>query len=186
MKTVEHLNAVIYLKTARVYAQDNDGSPKIERLITKLANGKTFLNFVRHLHLKGFLKSEPPTVVKVLLIKDGKHSEIDKTPWQKHVEETIAAKQKTEKVDYKKLSEQQALKLTKLDERLKLLEGERNQKNEPIIYLEDDKMVEGEEELRDKKLLELKAKELGIGFRGNIKQKKLLEKIQAIEPDFDL
>ena len=190
MKTVEHLNAVVHLKTARVYAHDNDGSPKIERLITKLANGKPFFNFVKHLHLKGFLKSEPPKIVRVLLIKDGEYSETDKTPWQKYIDETIAAKKKTEKVDYKELSEQQGNEIKKLkanndefEARLKSLE---DKKAEPLSKEEEPKKEDSSPVISDRTFLETKAKELKIKFRNNIGNAKLLEKIQAIEPDFKL
>ena len=202
MKTVIHLNAVIHLKTSRVYSHNDDGTPKVERLTTKLPNGKAFMNFVRHLHLKGLMKSEPSTVLRVLqFVSQGEYKEIDKAPWQNHVDETIATSKSKEKVNYKELSEKQAKEINDLkavfESRLKSLEDTKDELGKLVKEVTEkakaDKLSEPkvldaipEVKIGYREALELKATELKIVFRANIGNKKLLEKIQAIEPDFKI
>lgn len=168
------MKTVIHLKTARVYATNEDSTPKIERTTVKLEDGDNFLKFVKHMHLRGFIKSEPPFVDKVLRLKGKEYVEIDKKPWQDIVEKALADKKPMEsKIDYKHLSEKQTKEISQLkanndsfEERLKKLEGSPDDKSE------------------SRKALELKATELKIKFRDNIGDAKLLEKIKLIEPEY--
>lgn len=124
------MKTVIHLKTARVYATNEDSTPKIERTTVKLEDGDNFLKFVKHMHLRGFIKSEPPFVDKVLRLKGKEYVEIDKKHWQDIVEKALADKKPMEsKIDYKHLSEKQTKEISQLkanndsfEERLKKLE----------------------------------------------------------------
>lgn len=133
------MKTVIWLKTARVYAQDSDMMPKVERITTKLEDGDNFKKFINHLHLKGFMKSEPPFIEKVMENQGGQWVEIDKSKWVKQLNDVLSGQPKQdEKVDYKHLSEQQAfeLKQTKaqlndLADRLAKLEAQPRKTREP-------------------------------------------------------
>ncbi|MCK5605281.1 hypothetical protein KAR91_25540 [Candidatus Pacearchaeota archaeon] len=172
------MKRIIYLNTARVYAHKADGSPKIERSIVKLEDGPIFSKFVKHIHLKGFIENEPPYVSKVveasIVAGIEKLKEVDPGKWQKIVEVAQAKHKPDVAIDYKKLSENQANEIEQLnvqnagfEERLKALE-------------------KGNKKSGNREALETKAKLLSIKFRDNIGDTKLLEKIQAIEPDFKL
>lgn len=173
------MNTVIHLKTARVYGHNDDGSPKIERTIVKLEDGSNFNKFIKHMYLKGFMDKEPPTVVKILQKSNGKFVEISGVKWQTMVDKEIANNKQPTKVDYKALSEKQANEIANLkivndgvEERLKALETP--------------KVPAKPKEKTPKRLaLETKAKELKIAYK-SASSKKLLEKIQKIEPDFKL
>lgn len=154
------MKTVIWLKTARVYGQNDDNTPKVERTTVKLEDGDNFKKFVNHMHLKGFMKSEPPHVEKVMT-KDEKNNyqEIDKTQWQEYVEQALRGKQPQKAVDYKELATKQSELIEQMQKRLEALEG--NTKSEKRLNLEK------------------RAKELGIKFRDNIGDDKLEAKINA-------
>lgn len=164
------MKTVIHLKTARVYGNNADMTPKVERTTVKLEDGDNFNKFVKHMHLKGFMESEPPTVSKVLQKnKEGKYQEIDKTKWQLQVNKAVQSKGVPAKVDYKAEYEKQKAQNAGILERLEALESEKTKiKSSERIALEE------------------KANRLEVKFRDNIGDTKLLEKIQAIEPDFKL
>lgn len=108
------MKTVIWLKTARVYGQNNDNSPKIERTVVKLEAGDNFNKFLRIMPLKGFLASEPPKVVKVLELQGGEYKEISAAPYQGLLEKSMS--NETERpIDYK-------VEYEKLSQRLKAIE----------------------------------------------------------------
>ena len=165
------MSTIIYLKVAKVGSQNADMTTLVERNTITLEAGKNFNNFVKHLHVQNYINTEPPVVVKVIEMVDGKiKSELDKSQYQKQVQEALdKMKNPTGQIDYKKESEKQSKVNADLLERLEALENKGdNDKSE------------------DREALEAKAKELGIEFRSNIGDNKLLEKIQKIEPDYKL
>ena len=174
------MNTVIWLKTARVYGSNDDMTPKIERTIIKLENGDNFNKFVKHMHLKGYMKSEPPTVDRVLQKDDkGVFQEIDKAKWQKQVEEALQSNGIEKPIDYKALSEKQ-------NRDLKELKANNNAFEERLKALEAKGYIPSRIETEKRELLLTKATELKIKFSPKIGDVKLLEKIQAVEPDFKL
>jgi hypothetical protein len=158
-------------------------SPKIERTIVKLEDGDNFNKFVKHMHLKGYMTSEPPTVEKVLQKDDkGKYQEIDKTKWTKQVEKALETKGVEKPIDYKAEFEKQKAQNSDILARLEAMEkGKMGSTNISDAVKEVQHSIDGQN-LRDK--LEDKANELEITFRANIGDAKLLEKIQAVEPEF--
>ena len=93
--------------------------------------------------------------------------------------ETLVKDNPTAPIDYKKLSEKQASDIAALkarnstfEERLNALENGSNDQKPPVESIRKD--------------LEVKANTLGISFRSNIGDAKLLTKIQEIEPEFKI
>lgn len=102
------MKTVIWLKTARVYGQNNDNSPKIERTVVKLEAGDNFNKFLRIMPLKGFLASEPPKVIKVLELQDKEYKEISAAPYQEMLEKSmlnVTERPIDYKAEYEKLSQ---------------------------------------------------------------------------------
>ena len=187
------MKTVIHLKTARVYGNNADMTPKVERTTVKLEDGDNFNKFVKHMHLKGYMKSEPPVVVKVLQKDEkGKYQEIDKTKWQNQVAQAVQENGVPAKVDYKAEYEKQKAQNAGIMERLEALEQikpiEATLEVTKSSTLTDDinEVIDANNAQNKRDLLEVKAKELNITFRANIGDAKLLEKIQAVEPDFKL
>jgi hypothetical protein len=153
----------------------------IELNTITLEAGKNFNNFVSKIPVQNFLTSEEhkPTVVKVVDVKDGKvGQEVDKTKYQKQVDEVLEKmKNPNQTVDYKALSEKQSQKISEMESRFAMFE-------ETLKKMEAGNG--GNDNSDDRKALEDKANELEITFRSNIGDDKLLEKINAIEPNFKL
>jgi hypothetical protein len=175
---------VIYLKVAKVASQNADMTTEVERTTVTLESGKNFDNFVKHLHVQNYLTSEAekPRVLKVAELKDGvAGKEVDKTPYVNKVNEALNSVQRSgQAIDYKALSEKQSAKISEMEQRFaafedRLKEAEGNKGKVP----EDQPTF-------NRVILEDKAKELDINFKSNIGDKKLLEKIQVIEPDYKL
>ena len=180
------MKTAIHLKTARVSSTDTDGTPKIERLTVKLTDGINFNKFVRHMYLQNYLKKEPPFVAKVIQEKGGEWVEIDKTPWQEIVEKELLSRGKPVIIDYKALSEQQSKEIEGLksdfEDRLASLEKGKAEIKKDFQIAKSEIITNPS----NRSKLEQKATELKVKFRTNIGDKKLLEKIQAIEPDFKI
>lgn len=153
MKTSKY----IWLKTAKVTSHKPDATANILRTTVKLEDGDNFTKFLKYINTMGFLTSEPPTVVKVLVNGEVKH---ENEKYQKLVKEALNPTPKN-KEDYK-------AKYEDLLERLEALESGNTPKSS------------------DREILESKAKELGINFRSNIGDAKLLEKIQDVTPEFNI
>lgn len=168
------MKRVIWVKTARVYAQDSDMTAKVERTTVKLEEGDNFNKFVKYANLKGYKKDEPPYIEKVMDSVDGKWVEVDKTAYSEKLIAALKTEIPTEKIDFKALAETQAKELESTKSML-------NELAERMKALEE-KKIEADPELRAK--LETKATELGIKFRENIGNEKLLAKINEVEPDF--
>jgi len=101
------MKTVIWLKTARVYSQNSDGTPKIERTTVKLEAGDNFNKFVRLAHLKGYVQSEPPTVVKVMENISKEWVEVERPEFQQQVDAALKPQTNTAidyKVEYEKLN----------------------------------------------------------------------------------
>lgn len=169
------MKRVIWIKTARVYAQDSDMTAKVERTTVKLEDGDNFNKFVKYANLKGYKKDEPPYIEKVMDLVDDKWVEVDKAAYSEKLNAALKVEIPTEKIDFKALAEKQAKELETTKTMLEEL-------SERMKSLEEKKQVEADPELRSK--LETKATELGIKFRDNIGNEKLLAKINEIEPDF--
>lgn len=170
---------LIYLKVAKVGTQNPDMTTSIERTVITLESGANFDNFVKHLNVQNFLMSdsEKPTVIKAVEFKDGKPGkEVDFEKYSKQVEDSLSNKRTTGAIDYKELSEKQSDKISKMEAMMadfeKRLEETTN-RNEPVKS--DDRIK-----------LENKASELEIKYRSDVSDNKLLEKIQAVESDFEL
>lgn len=124
------MKTVIWLKTARVYGQNNDNSPKIERTVVKLEAGDNFNKFLRIMPLKGFLASEPPKVIKVLELQDKEYKEISAAPYQEMLEKAMS--NETERpIDYKAEYE-------KLSQRMKAIEESLGEGDEDIEKARDE------------------------------------------------
>lgn len=163
-----------HLRTWRVSGLNSDMTPKIEDITVKLQGGiKALEKYCKFMTVRGFMKSKPPKIVKVIeRKKDGKWidlKESDIAEAQVIVDQTLKKVESNVKIDYKSEFEGQKKRNDDLEARLKALEGKP----------EEDKSPERE-------ILEAKATELGIAFRSNIGDPKLLEKINEIEPDFKI
>lgn len=150
-----------------------------------MIDGGNFLKFVEHIYLKGY--TETPEVVKVL--ENG--IEIDKTKYQKLVNEAMEV-DKSKPIDYRELSEKQADELAKkktlidsFSERLSKLENSKLIESESILTGMDTTATETIV-IPKRSILESKANELGIKFRDNIGNDKLLLRIQGKEPKFKI
>lgn len=167
----------IHLKTARVSGLNSDNTSIIERITVKLEEGKSFNNFIKHLPLIGLIKNEPPKVVKVLEFKAGKYKEIDTKPHQALVDAAIAPKLgDTQSVDFKAKYEKQAGEIQELRDLIA--------KMQPETPSEEDEDLIGGPTQREQ--LETKANELEITFNKAIGDEKLLERIQGVDPDFNI
>ena len=169
---------LIYLKVAKVGTQNADMTTSIERTVVTLESGKNFDNFVKHLHVQNYIKSEPPTVIKVVEWKDGKEGEeVDKKPYVEQVDNAFnKAYNPGEAIDYKALSEKQSAKISEMEQRFAAFE-------ERLKQAEGNKSGSDSENRAN---LEEKAKELNIQFRANIGDDKLLAKIHEVEPEYKL
>lgn len=162
---------LIYLKVAKVGTQNADMTTSIERTVVTLESGKNFDNFVKHLHVQNYIKSEPPTVIKVVEWKDGKvGKEVDKTLYAEQVDNAFnKAHNPGEAIDYKALSEKQSAKISEMEQMMKSF-------NERLKETEGKKEVKEKSEERIN--LEKQANELGIKYMKTIGDAKLKEKIE--------
>ena len=126
------MNRVIWLKTARVYAQDSDMTAKVERNTIKLEDGDNWNKFVKYVNLKGYKKDEMPSIEKVMEKNTfGKWEVVDPTKWVNQLNEALKkVPVSDDKIDFKMLAEKQANELKEskanfaaLEERLKALEA---------------------------------------------------------------
>ena len=167
------METVIYLKTSKVFGYHGNGLPKIEKSTVKLESVRAFPNFIRHISANKY--TENPIVEKVIEIENGKINEIDVSLYQDIINKALKKETLKNDTDYKKLAEDQAAKIALLEEKFSKLEAKSNNESSE------------ENELSNiRESLEQKANELNITFRSSIGDKKLLAKIQEIEPDFKL
>ena len=126
------MNRVIWLKTARVYAQDSDMTAKVERNTIKLEDGDNWNKFVKYVNLKGYKKDEMPSIEKVMEKNaSGEWKVIDPAKWVDQLNEALKkVPVSDDKIDFKMLAEKQANELKEskanfaaLEERLKALEA---------------------------------------------------------------
>ena len=157
------------IKTKKIYSHDDLGKPNIEECVISLDEGKPFNGFIRFLNSQRY--SEAPVVIKVI---GGQEKDI--ASFQNVINGMYGSNKKVKPVDYKQLSEKQALLINSLDERLKTLE-----KIKPIGAKLEVGFSENERELMEKRATELKIK-----FRNNIGSQKLLDKILINDPEFKL
>lgn len=164
---------LIYLKVAKVGTQNADMTTSIERTVVTLESGKNFNNFVKHLHVQNFLTSEAekPKVIKAVEWKDGKAGkEVDKTEYVNQVNESLhAVKSEGQAIDYKALSEKQSAKISEMEQMMQSF-------NERLKDAENKK--KGDDKSPERIDLENQANDLGIKFRDNIGDDKLMEKIE--------
>jgi FtsZ-binding cell division protein ZapB len=171
------MKTVIWIKTARVYAQDSDNTSKVERTTVKLEDGDNFKKFIRYANLKGYMKSEPPVIVKVMENKSmtavPTWVEVDSQKWVDMLNEALKPVVNDGKVDHKLQAEQlkkenEQLKANNqaFEDRLKALEA-------MIAKKEDDK--EDKTDLRTQ--LKEQANSLGLTYPKNISNDKLAELI---------
>lgn len=185
---------LIYLKVAKVGTQNADMTTSIERTVITLESGKNFNSFVKHLHVQNYLtdENEKPRVLKAVEWKHGKEGkEVDKVPYAKQVSEALSVVQNAgQAIDYKALSEQQSNKISEMEQMMKsfnerLKASETKAKPSLKEEIVDDALNNiGEDAIR--MALETKANELSIKFNPRIGSPKLLEKIQAVEPEFNI
>ena len=148
------MNRVIWLKTARVYAQDSDMTAKVERNTIKLEDGDNWNKFVKYVNLKGYKKDEMPSIEKVMEKNaSGKWEVIDPTKWVDQLNEALKkVPVSDDKIDFKMLAEKQANELKEskanfaaLEERLKALEAN-DYKGQPLQPLASKEEEAKEEE----------------------------------------
>lgn len=155
----------IWLETTRVVGQDEDGESKKEVIVTKLMSGQNWLNFVKHLRIRGFSRKNPPKVLKVIDYETNKEVKSDIEKYQLDVN-NIMSPPKEVKVDHaaenKQLKEQMAALMAKVEE-----------------------MAKGPAKT-ERQLIVEKANELELKFAKNIKSDKLLDMILEVDPDFTL
>jgi hypothetical protein len=169
----------IVVETKKVVAHKGNGMPVIETIKQKINPELTFNKFVRLLPNQGYMSA---TVLEVIKTKfeqkeeDGekfqvaKHSNLDEVEkYQAMIDERLKPETKPgEAIDYKAKSEKQEALLKELEERLRALEDKGSEKSPERVNMED------------------KANELGITFRSNIGDEKLLGKIKEVQPDFEV
>lgn len=169
----------IVVETKKVIAHKADGMPVIETIKQKLNPELTFNKFARLLPNQGYTSAKVIDVIstsfenkeengkKFQVAKHTKLDEIDK--YQSMIDERLKPTTKAgESIDYKAKSEKQEALLKELEERLRALENKGYEKSPERAKIED------------------KANELGISFRANIGDEKLLEKIKEVEPEFEV
>lgn len=148
------MNRVIWLKTARVYAQDSDMTAKVERNIIKLEDGDNWNKFVKYVNLKGYKKDEMPSIEKVMEKNaSGEWKVVDPTKWVDQLNEALKKVPiSDDKIDFKMLAEKQANELKEskanfaaLEERLRALEAN-DYKGQPLQPL-----ASKEEEVKEDK-----------------------------------
>lgn len=169
------MEKTIHIKTARVTGHDSDMSPRVERNVIKLEDGDNFRKFVRLMKLNNYLKSEPPTVAKVMAKKKDKWVEVDSAPYQAIVKAALGNAPEAKKEGSDKET------IAKLLERIEKLEaaGGNGEGGSGEGGNDDD-----DDDDKKGAIIKSKAEALGIAFPANIKNETLLAKIQAIEPDF--
>lgn len=161
----------IVVETKKVVAHKADGMPVIETIKQKLSPELTFNKFVRLLPNQGYTSAKVVKVLETSFV-DNKpnHKELDEIDkYQAMIDDRIKPTAKAgEPIDYKAKSEKQEALLKELEERLRALEKKGSEKSPERANIED------------------KANELGISFRANIGDEKLLEKIKEVEPEFEV
>lgn len=177
-----------HLRTWRVSGHEKDLTPKIEDITVKLQGGiNTLEKYCKFLLVRGFMKSKPPQIVKVIERNkagkwiDLKESDIEEA--QLIVDKVLSNSKVNEKIDYKSEFEEQKKRIDALEKRLAARETpETEAYNHGSV-----KVIEKAKALfSEKELLQAKAKELNIDFRSNLGNEKLLLKIQDIEPEYKI
>lgn len=160
---------VIQVMTERNSSHDSVGNPVVEKILQTIESGFKWDKFLKYLPYHGYRK------VTVLGFIDAEfnHSDSKKELNKSENEDLQSQVDKALKVD--------EVKTTDFKAALEL-EKKRNDELAQRLAALEAKLSGGSE--RD--LLETKAKELGISFRNNIGDEKLLEKIKEIEPDFNI
>jgi hypothetical protein len=172
----------VVVKTEKIIGHKNSGMPIIDVISQKISPELTFNKFIKYLPNQQYLKA---TVIKVL--NDGKEvDEIEK--YQAMIDGSLKPEVKAgEAIDYKALSEKQSAKMAEMMQRLEALEDKKEVDPIDTILKEGLKNEANKEDSKIIRMqLEDKANELNISFRANIGDTKLLEKIQAIEPEFNI
>lgn len=173
------MTTIIHVKTARVYGHNDDMTAKVEKVTVKLEAGYPFNNFLENMHLKGYLGTQKPEVVKVITRKNHKEAWKD-TPdsieeYQALINKQIEKTKPVQKVDYKLAFEKEKARNEEILSRLEALEAER--KEEPVINInkpeqtdEGDEITIDIEALPSKNMPELKeiAKALNEQSEANI------------------
>lgn len=178
------MGVYIYLKVAKVGAQNADMTTSIERTEISLEQGKNFNSFISLLHVQTFLfsEAEKPRIIKAVKTENGKEvGEVDIKPFQDALDEKLESMKKpVGEVDYKALAEKQANANKEMQaqnaammDRLAALEAKLSANTE-----------EDTEEDTEENPLHVKANKLGIKFRADIADDKLLARIKEVEPGF--
>ena len=170
------------MRTQKVYGYLDNGMPKIENSLVKLEDERAFPNFIQHINANKY--KENPVVEKVVEYSGEEKKEVDVTAWQNIINDAIKNDKKKSPIDYKVKSEaqqreieSQKLLINSFEERIASLE-----KGKPISK----EQLTAEVEMSEGDFLRIKAKQLGIKFRENIGNEKLMAKIIEVEPEFTL
>jgi len=181
----------IHVLTKRISGHEQNGMPIIEENKIKLEEIRAFPNFVKHLNANNY--KETPQVLTVISIEGNRVTEEPTESYQEIISD-VFNKKKGEKIDYKKLSEDQTNKIKELEkfnnsiiERLNSLETkqkeekpERKEKPEILVNPEGENLTE----LPEIERLRNKANSLEIKYDKRVGAAKLLSRIKEIEPEF--
>ena len=185
------MKRIVHVKAKRIVSHDGVGKPVINESVIKLIDQPEFLSlenrspfakFVKYMNMNKYM--ENPKILEVIDFDTRKPLDVEE--YQKAIDEMAAKSKSKEKIDYKKLAQEKELELKRMkddfEQRLKALEKPVKKVTEKVI----EKPVEVVIKKTDREILKAKATELNIKFKGNIGNAKLLEKIQAIEPEFKI
>ncbi len=130
----------VTVETQRVYSHDEKGMAKIETIPQKLKEGANFNKFLKYLPAQGYIKVK---ILKATDVKDGKVVEVDKSPYEKMLNEVISKKNTPEETIQDKYNKEKE-RNDELLARLAALESRVG--NEPKQELEKEKIEAGQEE----------------------------------------
>lgn len=115
-----------HLKTSRVKGHNEDGTSNIERITVKLVTESSLIKYVKFMLVNGYVKNQPPEVVKVLDVTRGQKiktlgkKDIDSS--QKIVDDLLESTKMVKKIDYKASFEDQKKRSDDLERRLNAIE----------------------------------------------------------------
>ncbi len=162
----------VVVETQKVYSHSNDGMPKVEVLSQKLRDGANFDKFLKYLPFQGFIRDKVK-ILKVVEKKDGKISEIDKTPWVERVKEVVNKMNQPKETIYDKY-EKEKQRNDELSDRLAALEAKiGNSGKEPKEETKDSNF----ESLTKTELVELYKEKFDKNPFHGWKKEELIEKL---------
>lgn len=191
----------IVIKTKKVVSHKRDGMPVIETIEQKIGPEFTFNKWLKYLPNQNF---QSAVVVRVLESTEVKNKMVNKEideveKYQALIDKALKSETKLgEEVDYKALSEKQSSQLQDALNRIAALEDHKKGKDlsnidipnkDAINQIMDIGLKNEAKKINDKIVrlaLESKANELEMKFDKRLGDAKLLEKIQAIEPEFNI